>query len=311
MKRLISIVIPAFNEEAVLDELGRRLHEVTVANSGYDFEVIIVENGSSDSTFQKLVQMHFDDPRFKVVQLSRNFGYEGAITAGLRYAKGDAAVIMCADLQDPPEMITQFIKKWEEGYEVVYATIQKREGVSVIRRVLYSNFYRVIHWLTNETIPENVSEFRLMDRSIYTILNSMEERNRFIRGIVAWTGFKQTGIPFERPPRFAGESKADFATILSTATNGIFSFSYLPLKLAMIMGFVISIASFAMIFLEFGLYFIYGRVVPGYYTTLIVIFFLFGVLFLLLGIMGMYIGRIYDEVKQRPIYIVRKDLGFE
>ncbi|VVB63452.1 UDP-N-acetylglucosamine--dolichyl-phosphate N-acetylglucosaminyltransferase [uncultured archaeon] len=311
MKKLISIVIPAFNEEAVLDELERRLQGVMAANASYDFEVIIVENGSSDSTFQKLMYMHFKDSRFKVVQLSRNFGYEGAITAGLKYANGDAVVMMCADLQDPPEMVTQFIKKWEDGYEVVYAMIKKREGVSALRKILYSNFYRVIHWLTNDIIPENVSEFRLMDRSVYIILNSMEERNRFIRGIVAWTGFKQTGISFERPPRFAGESKADFATILSTAMNGIFSFSYLPLKLATIIGFVISIASFTMIFIELGLYLVYGRVVPGYYTTLIIIFFLFGMLFVLFGIMGMYIGRIYDEVKQRPIYIVRKELGFD
>jgi glycosyltransferase involved in cell wall biosynthesis len=311
MKKFISVVIPAFNEEAVLDELERRLLGVMTANTSYGFEVIVVENGSSDSTFQKLMQMHFKDSRFKVVQLSRNFGYEGAITAGLKYAKGNAAVMMCADLQDPPEMITQFIKKWEEGYEVVYAMIQKREGVSELRKILYSNFYRVIHWLTNETIPENVSEFRLMDRRVYTILNSMEERNRFIRGIVAWTGFKQTGIPFERPARFAGKSKADFATILTTAMNGIFSFSYFPLKLAMIIGFMTSIASFTMIFIELGLYFVYGRVVPGYYTTIIIIFLLFGVQFTLLGITGMYIGRIYDEVKQRPIYIVRKAIGFD
>ncbi len=311
MSKLISVIIPAYNEEEVLDELAERLKGVMNTNSKYDFEAIIVENGSSDSTFQKLMKIHLNDPRFKIVQLSRNFGYEGAITAGLRYAKGDAAVIMCADLQDPPEMISQFIEKWEEGNDVIYAVIQKRDGVSSCRKFFYKNFYRVIHWLTNDTIPENVSEFRLMDRNVYSVLNSMEEKNRFIRGIVAWTGFKQIGIPFERPSRFAGESKANVATIINTAVNGIFSFSYLPLKLATVIGFAVSLASFSMILVELSLFIIYGRVVPGYFTTIILLLFLFGVLFLLLGMMGIYISRIYDEVKNRPIYITKKEIGFD
>ena len=310
MKKLISVVIPAYNEEAVLEELKKRLKEVMATNSNYNFEIIIVENGSWDSSFEKLIRINREDPRFKIVQLSRNFGYESAITAGLKYVKGDAAVIMCADLQDPPEMISQFIKKWEEGYEVVYAIIQKRRGVSRPRKFLYSNFYKLIHWLTKETIPENVSEFRLIDKSVYTILNKFHERNRFIRGIIAWIGFKQIGIPYERPSRYAGESKADFSTVLNTAINGIFSFSYLPLKLATIIGFIVSVASFIMILIELGLFLKYGRVVPGYYTTIIVILFLFGVLFSLLGIMGVYIGRIYDEVKQRPLFIVKNEIGF-
>jgi len=311
VSKLISIVIPAFNEEEGIDELGRRLRATMDGLPDHAFEVIIVENGSIDSTLERLLALCQEDPRFKVVQLSRNFGYEGAITAGLMYARGDAAVMMCADLQDPPEMIPQFVEMWEAGFDVVYAIIKRREGVSLWRKFLYKNAYRVIYLLAGRTIPQNVTEFRLMDRKVYSILNKMPERNRFIRGIVAWTGFKQTGIPFERPARFAGESKADIATAITTATNGIFSFSYLPLKLAIAMGILVSLASFAGIFVEIILFLVYGQVVPGYYSTLIIVLFLFGILFLLLGIMGIYIERIYDEVKQRPMYLVEREYGFD
>jgi len=311
MPKLISIVIPAFNEEDVLEELGSRLKAMMATVPGYDFEIIIVENGSSDTTLDKLLALRQECPLVKVVQLSRNFGYEGAITAGLNYARGDAAVMICADLQDPPEMIPQFIKKWEQGYDVVYAIIKRRSGVSMWRKFLYANAYRTIHWMGGRVIPQNVTEFRLMDRKVYSVLNSMEERNRFIRGIVAWTGFRQTGIPFNRPARFAGESKADMLTAITTAMNGIFSFSYIPLKLAILIGFVVSLASFVGIFLEVGLFLIYGQVIPGYYSTLVIVLFLFGILFLFLGIMGIYMERIYDEVKQRPIYVVKEEYGFE
>lgn len=310
MKKLISIVIPAYNEEEVLEELKKRLQAVMEINNNYDFEVIIVENGSWDSSFEKLIKINQEDSRFKIVQLSRNFGSEGGITSGLRYAKGDAAVIMCADLQDPPEMITEFIKRWEEGYDVVYGIIEKRMGVSLFRRTLYSMFYKLINWLTHKTIPENVSEFRLVDKKVYSAVNKMGETNRFIRGLIVWTGFKQTGIPFERPPRFAGESKAGFFEALGVAMNGIISFSDLPLKLAAVAGFVVSIISLFLIVFELSLFLKYGQVVPGFTTLVIIILFLFGILFFLLGVLGVYVGRIYDEVKRRPHYIVRKEVGF-
>ncbi|OPX64341.1 MULTISPECIES: glycosyltransferase family 2 protein [unclassified Methanoregula] len=310
MKKLISIVIPAYNEESVLGELKTRLQDMMKTCPDYDFEVIIVENGSVDATFSKLVAIHHEDPRFKIVQLSRNFGCDGGITAGLSYARGDAAVIMNADLQDPPELIPRFIREWENGYEIIYGVIQKREGVGVMRRVLSRLAYMIIFKLSNHMIPENASDFRLVDRKVYTIINSMKEKNIFLRGLVVWTGFKQLGIPFERQPRFAGESKADFRTVWNTAMNGIFSFSYFPLKIATVMGFVFSTLTFIMALVEIYLYLAFGREVPGFTTLMLVILFCFGMIFLMFGIMGTYIERIYDEVKQRPNYIVNSEIGF-
>lgn len=311
MKRLVSIVIPAYNEEEVLDELQNRLKKVMGDNSNYEFEVIIVENGSWDLSFEKLLKINEADPRFKVVKLSKNFGCDGGITAGLKYASGDAAVIMNADLQDPPEMITQFIKKWEEGYEIIYGIIRKREGVSFIRKILSSLAYVIIYNLTHEAIPKNASDFRLIDKKVYTIVNDMGEKNKFLRGVIAWTGFKQAGIPYERPARFAGETKAGFCAAFNVAMNGIFSFSYFPLHLATILGFVISIATFILVFIEIGLFLVYGQVVPGFTTTIILMLFLFGMLFFLIGIVGIYIARIYDEVKGRPSFIVAERIGFD
>ena len=305
------IVIPAYNEEAVVGELKTRLQEIMNACSRYNFEVIIVENGSADSTFARLVSIHHEDPRFKIVQLSRNFGCDGGITAGLAYARGDAAVIMNADLQDPPELIPRFIQEWEAGYEIIYGIIQKREGVNLIRRILSRLAYMIIFRLSNHMIPENASDFRLVDRKVYTIINSLKEKNKFLRGLVVWTGFKQLGIPFERQPRFAGESKADFRTVWHVAMNGIFSFSYFPLKIATFLGFLLSTLTFLMALIEISLYLMFGREVPGFTTIILVILFCFGMVFLILGIMGTYVERIYDEVKQRPNYIVNNVVGFK
>jgi polyisoprenyl-phosphate glycosyltransferase len=310
MKKLISIVIPAYNEEAVIGELKKRLQQIMNQCQNYDFEVIIVENGSVDTTFEQLVSVHHEDPRFKIVQLSRNFGCDGGITAGLAYAKGDSAVIMNADLQDPPELIPQFIQQWEAGYEIVYGVIQKREGVNIIRRVMSRAAYMIIFKLSNHMIPENASDFRLIDKKVYTIINSLKEKNKFLRGLVVWTGFKQIGIPFERQPRFAGESKADFRTVWHVAMNGIFSFSYFPLKIATFLGFLLSTLTFLMAFVEISLYLLYGREVPGFTTLILSVLFCFGMVFLILGIMGTYIERIYDEVKERPNYIVNTEIGF-
>lgn len=311
MKKLISVVIPAYNEEDVLDELQRRLKSIMDSNIDYEFEIIIVENGSWDSSFEKLVQINKEDPRFKIVKLSKNFGCDGGITAGLKYATGDAVVIMNADLQDPPEMITQFLRKWEEGYEIIYGIIEKREGVSFTRKILSKLAYEIIYNLTHEAIPKNASDFRLIDKKVYLIVNNMGEKNKFLRGIIAWTGFKQTGIPYERPARYAGETKAGFCAALNVAMNGIFSFSYFPLHIATILGFVISAISFGLIFLELAFFFIYGQIVPGFTTTIVLILFLFGMLFFLIGIVGIYIARIYDEVKQRPNFIVTDKIGLD
>lgn len=309
MKKLISIVIPVYNEEKVLDELKKELQKTTEKINNYDFEIIMVENGSSDSSYEKLVKFNKEDSRFKILQLSRNFGCDGGIAAGLKYAKGDAAIIMNADLQDPPELIPEFIKKWEEGYEIAYGIIQKREGVSLVKRMMSSLFYVLINKLTGNIIPKNASDFRLVDKKVYEVVNKMDERNKFLRGMISWTGFKQIGIPFKRPPRFAGGSKAGVSTLFGVAANGIFSFSYFPLKLATILGFIIFIGSFILFFIEIALFIIYGRVVPGFTTIMLLLSFLFGMLFFLLGIMGMYIARIYDEVKHRPNFIIKKEVG--
>lgn len=310
MKKLISIVIPAYNEEPVIQELKKRLQNVMTGCSAYDFEVIIVENGSSDGTFSQLLSVHHEDPRFKIVRLSRNFGCDGGITAGLAFATGHAAVIMNADLQDPPELIPRFLQEWEAGNEIVYGVIKKREGVNPVRRLLSRLAYMIIFRLSNHMIPENASDFRLIDRKVYTIINSMKEKNIFLRGLVVWTGFRQLGIPFERQPRFAGESKADFRAVWRVAMNGIFSFSYFPLRIATTLGFLLFFATFILALFELYLFFAFGREVPGFTTIILVILFCFGMVFLMFGIMGSYIERIYDDVKQRPNYIVDAEFGF-
>jgi polyisoprenyl-phosphate glycosyltransferase len=309
MKKMISIVIPAYNEVEVLDELAKRLKTVMDGAGKYDFEVVIVENGSVDLSFKKLTDIHKSDGRFKILRLSRNFGCDGGISAGLRFAKGDAVVIMNADLQDPPEMITQFLEKWEEGYEIVYGIIKKREGMSFIRRIASSAFYEIINRLTGGLFPKNVSDFRLMDKKVYQAINEFGERNRFLRGMIIWSGFSQTGIPYERPARFAGEGKASFAEIWRTAWNGIYAFSYFPLKVVTVLGMLLSTISFAAIILYLLLFFFMGRQVPGFTTLITIMLFLFGMLFLILGIIGEYLSRIYDEVKQRPIFIVKDKVG--
>jgi dolichol-phosphate mannosyltransferase len=217
---------------------------------------------------------------------------------------------MNADLQDTPELISKFIKKWEDGYEIVYGIIQKRKGVPLSTKILSSFFYKIIYKLTSGSIPEGAGDYRLVDKKVYSTINKMEERNIFLRGVIAWTGFKQIGIPYERSARYAGESKSSFSDALKVAMNGIFSFSYFPLKIVTVLGLVVSVGSFTMGIVEIGFYLKYGRVVPGFTTTILLILFLFGILFFILGIIGEYLARIYDEVKQRPNYIVRNDIGF-
>jgi len=310
MKKLISIVIPAYNEELGIEELKKRLQNIMNSNPCYEFEIIIVENGSEDATFVKLLAAHMEDPRFNIVQLSRNFGCDGGITAGLEYAKGDAAVIMNADLQDPPELIPHFINHWEHGYEIIYGVILKRKGVNLIRRVLSRIAYMLINRLSNRMIPENASDFRLIDKKVYTVINTMKEKNKFLRGLVVWTGFKQIGVPFERQPRFAGGSKAGFSAVWRVAMNGIFSFSYFPLQIATALGFGLATLSFMAAVYEIYLYLVFGREVPGFTTLILIVLSGFGILFLMFGVMGNYIERIYDEVKQRPNYIVNRVIGF-
>lgn len=307
---LISIVIPFYNEEGNVQELYTQFKLLMKKEANYNFEIIAVDHGSSDSTFLKLSSLRKKDDRIKILQLSKNFGTADAgISAGLAYSSGDAAVITMADLQEPPELITSFLRKWEEGYEIVYGIVKKRPDASLSRKILSNLFYKILNLMTGNIFPDNVSDFRLMDKKVYTAINSMPERNRYLRGLTIWAGFKQTGIPFKRSPRFAGETKADFFTVLKVASNGIFSFSYTPLKMVTILGFILSFISFSMIIFQIALYFIYGRGAPGISTIIVLISFLFGMLFLILGVIGEYLSRIYDEVKGRPNYIVKNKIG--
>ena len=309
MKKLISIVIPAYNEQDNVDELARRLQGVFAANPAYDFEVIIVENGSLDNTYEKLLAVHQQDNRFKVLQLARNFRMDGGLTAGLNYAGGDAAVIMTADLQDPPELITKLIKKWEEGYENVYGIVTKRNGTNAIRRFNSQLFYKVANALTGGMVPKNVSDFRLVDKKVYETVNSIHERNRFLRGIFAWVGYKSIGIKHERAERFAGVSGAHTFKVIELALKGIFAHTYVPLKLITLTGLAVSAFSFILLAGIIIKAVMWGVPFAGFGTIMAVMLLMFGILFTMLGIVAEYIGLIYEEVKQRPNFIVKTKIG--
>src|SRR3990172_3243710 len=310
MKKLISIITSAYNEEGCIDELSRQLKVVFYENKMYDFEAIIIENGSMDGTYEKLIKIREKDPRFKIVQLSRNFRMDGGITAGLQYAKGDAAVIMTANLQDKPSIINDFIKKWEEGYDHVYGIVKSRPGKGIFRRLNSLLFYILINKMTDNMIPKNASDFRLIDKKVYETINSMEERNRFTRGMFAWLGFKSIGIEFERAKRFAGESHASFWKVLELAVKGIFAFSYIPIRLISFFGLTLSFISLTyLVYTVFKIIFT-GVPFAGYGTIVSLMLLLFGFSFLMLGILGQYIAQIYEEVKARPNFIVRKEIVF-
>jgi glycosyltransferase involved in cell wall biosynthesis len=310
-RKKVSIVVPAYNEQESVGELARRLNEVFAANPAYDFEVIIVENGSADATWPRLQEIVAQDPRYRAVRLSRNFGCDGGLTAGMKYATGDAVVIMAADLQDPPEMITPFIKKWEEGYEIVYQIVTKRTGTNFLRRMNSEAFYWIINRLTDGMMPRNVSDFRLVDARVYRTINTMEERNRFLRGLFAWVGFKSIGLPCVRPERFAGTSKAYTLRVLALALKGIFAHSYVPLRVITVLGLAVSMLAFVLLIRTIVVAFAYGVPFDGYGTIIGIMLLMFGFLFTMLGVIGEYVGLIYEEVKQRPNFVVRDTIGFE
>lgn len=311
MSRLISIVIPAYNETDCVDELSRRITNVfdTLVPS-YTFEAIIVENGSVDDTLEKLLAINRRDSRFKILSLSRNFGAEGAVTAGLLRATGDAAVIMCADLQDPPEVIPLFIKKWEEGYENVYGIITCRTDESKFRQFATGLFYWLINKINDRPVPKNVSDFRLVTRSAYEALNAMRERNRMIRTMWGWIGFKSFGVEHIREPRHGGKSTYSFFRNVRFALNGIVTSSTTPLKIIPMFGFGLSILSVLTVVILSAVWIFSGVPFAGYGTIVGLILLLFGLLFFFLGIMSEYIGLIFEEVRQRPSFIIALETGF-
>ncbi len=308
-RRLISIVIPAYNESDCVDELASRLQGVMAGEASYDFEVIIVENGSVDDTWDKLNRIHQADPRFKIVQLARNFRMDGGLTAGLAHATGDAAVVMTADLQDPPELIPEFLRKWEEGYENIYMVVSRRNGTGPLRTFNSKAFYWLAGKLTDGAIPRNASDFRLVDRGVYETINTMQERNRFVRGLFAWAGYKSIGIDHERPPRFGGESKAHSLKVLDLAFKGIFAHSYVPLRFITVTGLVVSAISLVVL-VGFSIRWLTtGVPFAGFGTLIGFTLLLFGILFSMIGVVSEYVGLIYEEVKQRPNFVVRRRVG--
>jgi len=305
----ISLIIPAFNEEACIPELVKRLKDVFLIEAQYIFEVYIIENGSTDDTWDILKDVAKEDKRFKVVRLSRNFRMDGGLTAGLEFVSGDACVLMTADLQDPPEVIHQFIRKWEQGFENVYGVVTKRGGTSPLRRLNSQIFYWLANLLTDGSIPRNVSDFRLVDKKVYLAIRQMRERNRFVRGLISWVGFKSVGIPMEREQRFAGQSKAHTLKVLDLAFKGIFAHSYKPLKTITFFGLFLSFTSFVSIFPLSYMWFFSGVPFAGFGTLVSLLLMLIAFLFLTLGVIGEYIGLIYEEVKERPNYIVSETLN--
>jgi dolichol-phosphate mannosyltransferase len=312
MRKLISIVSPAYNEEGCVDELARRLAATFEPLSDrYEFEAIIVENGSRDSTYQRLLAINARDPRFKVIRLSRNFGGEGGAAAGMHAAKGDAMVVMCADLQDPPEVIPAFIAAWEQGYENVYGVVTVRHDESALRRLYTRTFYWVLNKLSDTRVPRNASDFRLVDRKVYQALIALPERNAMLRTLWWWMGFKSIGIEHERPPRFAGKSTYRFWLNVEIAIRGILTSSYFPLKMIPMFGLGLSALSFLLTAGSAVRAVVFGVPFDGFGTIVCLMLLLFGFLFMFLGVMSEYIGMIFEEVRARPRFIVSATHGLD
>lgn len=308
--KTISLIVPVFNEDECLEELCNRLSVVFDSEPAYKFECVLIENGSSDDSFAKMLEARGRDTRFNIVQLSRNFHMDGAITAGLEYVTGDACVIMASDLQDPPEVIPDFLRLWEEGFENIYGEVVERQGTGFLRKINSWLFYKLAGRLTNGLIVRNASDFRLVDKGVYSAVREMDERNRFVRGLFAWSGFSTTKVPVPRPPRYAGVSKAHFLPVLGLAIKGIFSHSYVPLRILGVTGLVVSFLALAGLAYSTWRALAVGVPFDGYGTLLGVTVLGFGFIAGALGLIGEYIALIYEEVKRRPNFIVRKTVGF-
>jgi dolichol-phosphate mannosyltransferase len=312
MKPTISIVAPVYNEEEVLPELVRRVRAV-MEETGESWELVLVDDGSHDRSAQMIAELHEADSRVTGVSFSRNFGFQIAVTAGLDHAQGDAVILTDADLQDPPEVYPRMIAKWREGYDVVYGIRTSREGETWFKLLTAKLFYRLIYRITSVDIPLDTGDFRLIDRCVVDAVRHMPERNRFLRGMIPWVGYRQTGIEYERVARYAGESKfSKVSQMLPFAVDAVTSFSYFPLRIATYLGFIIAVIS-GLAILSVILLRLFGPDTPllGQATTLVAVLFLGGVQLISLGIIGEYLGRIYDEVKGRPLYLVDKKWEFE
>lgn len=298
-----SVVVPVFNEEEVLQETYRRLTGV-MEGLGSSYEIVFVDDGSKDRSPGILDRLAQHDPRVRVIHFSRNFGHQAAITAGMDYARGEAVIVIDADLQDPPEVIPEMVAKWQEGYEVVYGRRVKREGETFFKRCTASFFYRFLRFMTDIDIPLDTGDFRLLDRKVVEVMKLLREKNRFIRGLVAWAGFRQVALPYVRHRRFAGTTKYPLRKMLKLAWDGITAFSNKPLKVAAYLGLALSLFSFLYLVVIVVAKLLGKSTVPGWASLAVINLFFSGVILIILGIMGEYLGRIYDEAKNRPLYIV-------
>jgi len=303
-----SVVIPVYNEALVIRETYKRLKRVMEQTDGV-YELLFVNDGSKDETLDMLKELAVRDDTVKYLDFSRNFGHQIAITAGMDYASGEAIVIIDADLQDPPELILEMIEKWKEGYDVVYAKRTKRKGETFFKKATAYAFYRLLQAATEIDIPLDTGDFRLIDRKVRDELVGMRERSRFVRGLVSWVGFKQTAIEYERDERFAGETKYPLKKMIRFSLDGITSFSYKPLKLASLLGFLLSFVSVVWMIAVLYLKLFTHSTVTGWSSLVMTVLFFNGVVLIMLGVIGEYIGRIYDEVKHRPLYILKESWG--
>jgi glycosyltransferase involved in cell wall biosynthesis len=305
VKSKVSFVLPVYNEEAVLPEFYKVLcTQLKKHAKKYDFEILFINDGSRDGSFAELQKLQTQDKQVRVVNFARNFGHQAAITAGLDFATGDAVIIMDTDLQDPPAVAFELVETWRKGYQVVYAKRKTRQD-GAFKRATAFGFYWLIDQLTKFELPRNVGDFRLMDRKVVNTVNTFREHNRFMRGIVAYVGFRQTAVLFDRDARFAGETKYPLRKMIKLALDGIFSFSTFPLKLITQVGLLASFLSFVGIIYTIAMYFVRPEItVPGWTLMMIAVLFMGGIQMIMLGILGEYVGRIYAEVQNRPLYIV-------
>ncbi|MCI0591212.1 MAG: glycosyltransferase family 2 protein [Gammaproteobacteria bacterium] len=304
-RKLLSIVVPVFNEGQVIDAFYDRIKKVLDTLDSMSYEIVFVDDGSTDDSYAKLISVAHVDGNVKVLKLSRNFGHQIAITAGIDYATGDAVVVIDADLQDPPELIRALVGKWEEGHDVVYSVREKRQGEGKMKLLTATLFYRVLKAFARIDIPVDVGDFRLMSKRAVTQFKELREKDRFVRGLVSWMGFKQAGVPYVRERRYAGETKYPYRKMMKFAFDGITSFSTVPLKLATWLGYGASLGAFlygCSVFVQKAL----GYTVEGWATIMVGMLFLGGVQLICLGLVGEYVGRIFNEVKGRPLYVIEE-----
>lgn len=306
----LSVVVPVYNEEQNLDYLFERLTSV-LNRLNMTYEIVCVNDGSRDNTIERLIEHHQQNPAIKVVNLSRNYGKEIALSAGLDYTCGDAVVPIDADLQDPPELIAELVAKWREGYDVVLATRRSRQGESWVKRLTANAFYRIIDRISHVPIPRDTGDFRLIDRRVVDAIKQLPERNRFMKGLFAWVGFKQTSILYDRPSRYKGETTWNYWRLWNFALDGITSFSFIPLKVWSYIGLLVAIPAFFYASFLVIRTTLFGVDLPGYASIMVAVLFLGGVQLVSLGVLGEYLGRVYEEVKGRPLYLVRESYGFD